>query len=419
MGGAGGSAAAGNGGSAVQRLADIPGPAMPDQPPTQVGAAHLIVVSPSIIGKISEDLSGNIYVAGSEGRAAAAPCSDVCPPTIGEVVSFGPDVKQRWIRKFAAPQLVAAVRPTGEVYFGGSTTAALAGETQVGSEDATVGKLDATGAIVWQHQWGATGGQATVRLGIQPDGSVLTVGRCSMQAPGNPPDNKGGPFAARYGADGVRAWIKQYPTALAPIASAQGNAQVDAAGIVSLGTGDTVVTINPADGAATQGPRYTGYAGGFARAIFAADFKSFYAGDGKQVAQLNLDGSAIWYRQGATQTATIEATEGVKWTGSFTTLNAALGVAADGIYISGVYANQYQNGSVARPTTRPISIARLDTSGQQIWFRELLLETTAGTFTSPFALGFATHDPNAVVAFFYDNAGTYAVRLSKADGAVL
>ncbi|HEY8923109.1 MAG TPA: hypothetical protein VIU64_01940 [Polyangia bacterium] len=405
----------------MQRLADIPGPTTPDQAPTQVDAAHIVVVNPPVAGSVSEDVSGNIYIVGTAGRAAATPCSDACPPTIGEVLSLGPDLKQRWDKKFAAAQMVAAVRSNGEIYFGGNTTAALAGETQVGAEDATIGKLDPSGAIVWQHQWGATGGQATVRIGIQPDGSVLTVGRCSMQAPGNPPDNKGGPFAARFGADGVRTWLKQHPTSLAIIASTLTNAQTDAAGLMYLGTTNTsaVVTINPADGTAIQGPRYTSYGGGFGHATFAPDFKSFYAGDGKQLAQLNLDGSAIWYRQGATQTATIEPTEGVKWTGSFTTLDSAVAATADGIYISGVYANQYQNGSVARPTTRPISIALLDPSGQQIWFRELLLETTAGKFTSPSAMGFATHDPAVVVVFFQDSVGTYAVRLSKTDGAVL
>jgi hypothetical protein len=135
------------------------------------------------------------------------------------------------------------------------------------------------------------------------------------------------------------------------------------------------------------------------------------------VAQLGLNGNALWYRQGAKQTAIIDTVEGVKWTGSMS-LASAFGVSAEGLYIFGTYTNSYQNGSVARPTTTPMFVARLGLDGQQVWFKEFLLQSLANKSNAN-TLGIAVHDPATLVAFFWDGAGTYALRLSKADGSLL
>jgi hypothetical protein len=414
---AGAGGAGGTGGTSSTRSDDIPGPVTPDEPPVVVDSAQLVSITPPIWGSLSEDGAGNIYIIGTESHAALPPCGGPgqCPPFVNEVAALGPDLGQKWVHKFSPAQQAVVVRSNGEAYFGSGTTAALPGETQVGSSDATLGKLDATGQVVWQHQWGGTGSQQTLSVGIEPDGAVIGLGVCSGQVPGNPPDNKGGPFAVRYEADGTRTWLKQYPTTLGiPL-----NELVDSAGNVYFGSsGPTITTLNPVDGSSSQGPNYTSVAGGFPQARFALDFKSFYASSGNVIGQLGLDGNALWYRQGGSQTAVIDTVEGVKWTGTISTIATAFGLATEGIYVFGTYTNTYQNGSVARPSTTPVYVARLGRSGEQVWFKELLLQGTANKSNGN-PLGLAVHDPAVVVAFFWDNAGTYAVRLSKADGSLL
>jgi hypothetical protein len=93
----------------------------------------------------------------------------------------------------------------------------------------------------------------------------------------------------------------------------------------------------------------------------------------------------VWTRKFATQTATLDAAEGETWTGKFDA-PTVLRVTSDAIYIAGVYTNSYQNGSSPPPGTRPDYVARLDLTGQQLWFRQFLTQPSRGETPSSLAI---------------------------------
>ena len=64
---------------------------------------------------------------------------------------------------------------TNDVYISGNTTGQLAGETQVGSQDAFLAKVSSVGALTWTHQFGGSFNHSANALTFDADGtSVLT-----------------------------------------------------------------------------------------------------------------------------------------------------------------------------------------------------------------------------------------------------
>jgi hypothetical protein len=116
---------------------------------------------------------GGVYAAGD----AAAPIAGAFGAAGGRFVArFDATGTRLWVYHFAsAMQEVrgAATDATGNVYVVGYANAAYPGQTQVGSDDAIVIKLDPAGAVVWVRQLGT--GNPDYGTGIAADGAGNTV----------------------------------------------------------------------------------------------------------------------------------------------------------------------------------------------------------------------------------------------------
>jgi hypothetical protein len=89
-------------------------------------------------------------------------------------------------------------------------------------------------------------------------------------------------------------------------------------------------------------------------------------------------------------------------------------VGADAVYVAGKYNNTYANGSSTPPSIATDFVAKLDTSGKQLWFRQFasspLFASTSlqaaelGTKLLVASTGTATNLTPLTVTFFLLNA---------------
>ncbi len=86
-------------------------------------------------------------------------------------------------------------------------------------------------------------------------------------------------------------------------------------------------------------------------------------------------GAIVWRRPFGTATATLNAVEQKTWTGAFVTNSATMLVTSDAIYLAGLYTNTYKNGSTPIPSNMTGYVDRLDLTGQQQWFRQIVSST--------------------------------------------
>ena len=82
-----------------------------------------------------------------------------------------------------------------------------------------------------------------------------------------------------------------------------------------------------------------------------------------------LTGNVLSQRAFGTQTIVI--IEQYMWEGSFYNLNGSgsMNVSSDAVYLFDDYSEKYVNGSNPKPNQSPSYIAKLDLSGNQVWFR--------------------------------------------------
>jgi hypothetical protein len=115
--------------------------------------------------------------------------------------------------------------------------------------------------------------------------------------------------------------------------------------------------------------------------------------------------------------------EGVVWTGHFV-MGSAVAISADAIYINGGYENSYQNGSVPKPTTNPGFVARYDLQGNQIWFKEYLINSPADTTLGPISvspgpMAFNSNGDLLVAVRTPTSRAWMLLRLKASDGSML
>jgi hypothetical protein len=416
-------------GHVLGKLPDITGPTKINQTPIVIPKKY-IVASPNSVSAISSDATGNVVAA-----------TDQYGGAIDHIEKYGPDLANLWIKPLSYLPTSLVVDDAGDIFLGGGTAKAFPGETQTGSDDAFVTKLDSTGTAVWAHQWGATGGQTSDFLALGPGGAIIALGRCSGQVPGNPPTNKGGPFVVRYESDGTRTWLKQYPNEqMEATYSALDGLFVDPTGAVystisvskPLPSTGYLRTIDPSGGlvsdkAISDGTSPVDFggsankAGGVAALGPAKDtiYDVPSAAYQPALAAVGLDGTLLWWRLNSTQTAVIDNVEGVTWTGTFS-YTSSLVTTSDSVYIAGIYQNSYMNGSTAHPTTKPAFVGRFDLTGNQIWFTEFQVEPLVGDVPAA-APGnpriAADANGNIVVATSGNNWSLF--KLAKADGSLL
>ena len=426
-GGAGGKA---GGGPAV---GELPGPTVVDQAPITISNSAIMQSDTASVSFAFGDKQGNlIVVRGGLGGFAA---------------KYGPNLAKKWVASPLAAKVTitsAALDDAGDLFFGGYDVPSGVSD---GDQDGVVGKLDAAGAQAWLGHWGSTYRDAVTFVAPGPEGSVIATGTCEGQAPGNMPTNAGGNVAMRYESDGKRTWLVQYPKAdrlSKPLSDADGNIyigdgrdsvlKVDANGNpLFQKTGDPYFVENwSVDEHNGNGP------------AFGPANDKFYDFDGRGItidsasgdrvvknavlSQTSLTGQLLSYRTGATQSATIDSTEGVVWHGSFAdSVSSAVAVSNDSIYIAGVYNNTYSNGSTPRPATGPGYVGRYSLDGTQIWFQEFKFDEKSNIDQRPSSYAGLVVDAAGnviVVANAYHLSGNYtavwyAFTLSKKDGLPL
>jgi hypothetical protein len=119
-----------------------------------------------------------------------------------------------WITQFGTPAFdalwkIGVVGST--VFVGGNTQGEFPGQVASGGFDAVVAATDTSGVVQWVRQFGTTGNDLALGLGVDDRGAVA-VGRVGgFLAPGLP-DPGSDAFALKYDAEGNVLWSIQFGT---------------------------------------------------------------------------------------------------------------------------------------------------------------------------------------------------------------
>jgi hypothetical protein len=151
---------------------------------------------------VSIDASGNIYLG-----------LNVEGDRPGWVVKFNTADQQVWATKINHISLQGIVADDqGNSFVGGQVHPhrALDGQTELGSGDFGVIKLDTNGQIVWNRQIGSSNVDLPFSIALDHNGNILQVGYGS----GNFPANKGGRDGniAKYDSNGQKLWVQNVGT---------------------------------------------------------------------------------------------------------------------------------------------------------------------------------------------------------------
>ena len=420
--GTGGSSVAGAAGDAGQgggastepeKREDLAGPDR-DQPILSIDASYVV----------DTDMTGFLVVNGAPGdvfvmdkRTLAA--SHVAKYTSGAL---------KWNYELYSGVTAIQAADDGGVFYSGSTTTALPGETEAGTRDALVGKLDADGNEAWTHQWGSPGTQYDSWLAAGPGGSVLATGTCNDLAPGNAAEMAGGFTVVRYEGDGTRAFLGQYRKAGQLIGTPNGilvdptgNSYIaqEASRIVKISPEGVLGTVSDVElGVPTFG-RPPGYITDYQLVAWAPDHKAFYEWTARGVStpgtlrglfKIRLDGKVEWYRLSTERSATTDSS-GTVWKGHFE-MPRAITVTDDSIYLAGLYTNSYQLPGGVPNDSSVDAVGRYDLDGNPIWIQDIE-ESSAGI------LGISVGVDGNPVVVVNGPGGVAMIKLGKADGSAL
>jgi uncharacterized repeat protein (TIGR01451 family) len=339
------------------------------------------------------DSSGNVYVAGSTGGVLAGTSSAGDDDVF--VRKYDANGMVVWTQQFGTASndaaLGIAVDATG-VYVAGGVSGTLSGQTS-GGQDAFVRKYDASGMVVWTHQFGSAAND--IASGITADASGIYVA-------GSAGDDA---FVRKYDASGTELWNRQFGTA--DIDMALGVA-ADASGVYVAGQTFGVLTGPSSAGGAdafvrkydTSGnedwTRQFGTAGTDGAVAVAADVSGIYVAGGVSgvlPGQTGAGGQDAFVRK-------YDASGTTLWTRQFgsTANDIASGITADvsGIYVAGqtlgVLPGQTSAGSA------DAFLRKYHTSGTEVWTRQF------GTTAIDAAVGVAVDAGGIYVAGFTQGA---------------
>lgn len=128
---------------------------------------------------------------------------------------FGSDQKERSDGVPDDRSIGLAVDPSGDVFVGGSTQGTFSGETSVGLGDAFVGRIDSTGKLAWLHQLGSVGNDSLYALAANPAGGVYAVGWARGPVAGQVQMGGQDALLVGYRSDGTRQFVRQIGTSSA------------------------------------------------------------------------------------------------------------------------------------------------------------------------------------------------------------
>jgi Ca2+-binding RTX toxin-like protein len=160
------------------------------------------------------DSSGNVIVSGdTDGFLAQSNqgLSDVF------VAKYAVDGTQLWARQLGSSNYdnitKTVVDANGNVIISGTTSGALAGQTNQGGQDIFVAKYDANGNLLWTKQLGSSAYDAINQTTIDLNGNIIVSGSASAALSGQTSLGSQDSFVAKYDANGNLVWLKQLGTA--------------------------------------------------------------------------------------------------------------------------------------------------------------------------------------------------------------
>ncbi|MFQ5933713.1 MAG: SBBP repeat-containing protein [Dehalococcoidia bacterium] len=147
------------------------------------------------------DLAGNVYIAGTTSGALLGQSQ------IGSTDIFirklDSDGEEVWILQTGtveADSVVGIVADQeGNLYLGGSTQGALGGELHSGSWDVFLQKYNLDGELTWTRQFGSEGGDVALAVEVDPSGNVYVTGV-----------SLGVTFLRKYSSDGAVIWSREF-----------------------------------------------------------------------------------------------------------------------------------------------------------------------------------------------------------------
>ena len=161
-----------------------------------VAAAGTVLV----VGHTSGDFPGHASAGGQDAFVRAYDASGAASWT-RQMGTTGSDEAQ-----------AVAVATSGSVVFTGRTSGTLPGQTNLGSSDVFVEKLDALGAVLWTRQLGTADLDDSSAVAVATDGSVLISGSTFGAFPGQASAGNYDAFVCKYDGAGNALWTRQLGT---------------------------------------------------------------------------------------------------------------------------------------------------------------------------------------------------------------
>ncbi|MHA7134269.1 alpha/beta hydrolase-fold protein [Oerskovia turbata] len=101
---------------------------------------------------------------------------------------------------------------SGGAFVAGYTSGTVPGGTSAGDKDALVGRVSATGELLWLRQVGGPGEDKALAVAPGPDGSVYVGGVAGQGMPGAQGAGANDGWVARYDASGALSWMRGVAT---------------------------------------------------------------------------------------------------------------------------------------------------------------------------------------------------------------
>lgn len=157
--------------------------------------------------------NGDAYVVGTTGGALGAAHLGGNDAIAARYTKSG---TQKWLRQFgtsaADSSYAASVTPAGDLYVSGFTEGAYTGQTQVGTADGTLVKINRNGTLKWVRQFGAPGvGTEALGVAVTASGRVSVVGYTDGDLAGAIGGTDA--YLLQYDRNGRRTRARQYGTA--------------------------------------------------------------------------------------------------------------------------------------------------------------------------------------------------------------
>jgi hypothetical protein len=276
------------------------------------------------------DPTGGVVIAGS--TTGALTQTAVGGGTDAFVAKYTADGTQKWLHQVDPVSNDAAfavsVDASGNVYVGGQVKGTVAaGQTNNGSTDGTITKLDKNGKVVYRQQLGTAGADQVSQVATTSDGGLVVASvqnghavvskYANGDATGTPSwtydlgDLKPGGTIGGIAVDGDKVYVS------GTTSNGSLNAGGDAATINASSGGSDAYVFRIDDAGTTATPNYVTYVGttatdkganiavsngkvyltGTTKGVFAGQTQSFKNTDNMFVTQLDQDGSIDWSKQ--------------------------------------------------------------------------------------------------------------------------